>query len=295
MSGTPVQVGCCEVQTKDPSEIVGPLDDIIQAMAGLHGLDVSRYDETFLRKAIAKRLVVTGMETLAAYCEHLPGSRAEAEAIFGSLRVNHSEFFRNPLSFAVLEQLVFPGLVEAKKKSGDIRIWSAGCAGGQEAWSVAMLLDEIIGANPPAYRVFATDLDGPDISFAQAGVYSAEALGNVRLQHMNKYLCRQGDSFAIAPLLRAHVDFSAYDLLDGSSSSPPASIYGGFDLILCCNLLFYYRPEARKRILDKFSRALAPGGYFVTGEVERTTVSGHRGFRALLPPAAVFRKTNVSP
>lgn len=235
------------------------------------------------------------MEPLAAYCEHLSGSPAEAEAFFCSLRVNHSEFFRNPLSFVVLEQLVFPGLVEARKKSGEIRIWSAGCAGGQEAWSVAMLLDDLIGSKPPAYRIFATDLDGPDISFARAGVYSAEALGNVRLRHMNKHLLRQGDSFAIAPRLRPHVDFSAYDLLDGSSSSPAVSIYGGFDLILCCNLLFYYRPEVRWRILEKVGRALVPGGYFVTGEVEGAMISGHKGFRALLPSAAVFRKTNVSP
>lgn len=280
---------------KDLSKIIGPLDDIVRTMAGSHGFDISRFDEAFLRKAIAKRMEVVGIEPLAAYGEHLAKSATEAEAFLDSLRVNHSEFFRNPLSFAVLEQLVFPGLVEAKKKSGDIRIWSAGCAGGQEAWSVAMLLDDLMGMPPTAYRIFATDLDGPDISFARAGVYSAEALGNVRLKHMNKHLSRQGDSFAIVPRLRAHVDFSAYDLLDSSSSSPPASIYGGFDLILCCNLLFYYRPEARRLILDKVSRALAPGGYFVTGEVESAIVLGHRGFRAVLPPAAVFRKTNVSP
>ncbi len=282
---------------KDPSKIIGPLGDIIQAMTESHGLDVSRYDEAFLGQAISKRLAASGIATLAAYGEHLAKSASEAEAFFGSLHVNHSEFFRNPLSFAVLEQLIFPGLVEAKKKSGDIRIWSAGCAGGQEAWSIAMLLDEISQAQtqPLSYRIFATDLDETNLSLARAGIYSEEALGKVRLQHMSKYLFRQGDSFAIAPRLRAHVDFSPYDLLDGSSSSPSASIYGGFDLILCCNLLFYYRPEGRRRILDKFSRALAPGGYFVTGEVERTTVSGHKGFRALLPPAAVFRKTNVSP
>lgn len=236
-----------------------------------------------------------GIKTLQAYGDHLTASRAEAQVFFGSLRVNHSEFFRSPLSYAVLEQVVLPGLVEAKKKSGDIRIWSAGCAGGQEPWSVAMLLDDIAGAQAIAFRIFATDHHGPDISFAQAGVYSVEALGNVRLQHLGRHLLPQEDMFAIAPRLRATVDFSAHDLLDDSSSSPPASIYGGFDLILCCNLLFYYRPEAKRRILDKISRALVPGGYFVTGEAERATVLEHKGFRPLLPTAAVFRKTEVSP
>jgi chemotaxis methyl-accepting protein methylase len=277
---------------KDSSKIIGPLDDIIQAMAGPHGLDISRYEEAFLRKTIAKRMAATGGGTVAAYGERVAGDRAEAEMFFYSLRIDHSDFFRNPLTFAVLGQLILPGLVEAKKKSGgEIRVWSAGCASGQEAWSLAMLIEEL--AEPAPYRIFATDLAEPE--FARAGVYSAEAVGNVRARHLREYFSRQGESFSVIPRLRERVDFSAYDLLDGSSASPAASIYGGFDLILCCNVLFYYRKEARLDILDKASRALSPSGYFVTGEVERAMVSEHREFFAVLPPAAVFRMSNVSP
>ena len=292
LSGTFAQIDCQQVQIKDPSKITGPLDDIMQAMAGSHGFDVSRYEDAFLRKAIAKRLAATGGGTVAAYGERLAGDRAEAEKLFYSLRIDHSDFFRNPLTFAVIEQVVLPALVEAKKKSGgEIRVWSAGCASGQEAWSLAMLLEELAG--PAPYRIFATDLAEPDM--ARAGVYSAEAVGNVRARHLREYFSRQGESFSVVPRLRARVDFSAYDLLDSSSASPAASIYGGFDLILCCNLLFYYRQEARRRILDKICHAVSSGGYFVTGEVERAMVSEHRELLAVLPPAAVFRMTNVSP
>jgi chemotaxis protein methyltransferase CheR len=276
----------------DPSTITRPLDDIIQAMEASHGLDISRYEEAFLRKTIAKRMAATGGGTVAAYVERLAGDRAEAEMFFYSLRIDHSDFFRNPLTFAVLGQLILPGLVEAKKKSGgEIRVWSTGCASGQEAWSLAILLEELAG--PVPYRIFATDLAEPE--FARAGVYSTEAVGNVRTRHLREYFSRQGESFSVVPRLRERVDFSAYDLLDGSSSSPAASIYGGFDLILCCNVLFYYRKESRQRILDKVGRALSPGGYFVTGKVERGMVSEHRKFLAVLPQAAVFRMTNVSP
>ncbi len=276
------------MQTKAPSKIVGPLDDIIRAMAGSHGLDVSRYEETFLRTTISKRMAATGSTTLATYGEHLEKSASEAGMLFRALRIDHSEFFRNPLTFAVIEQLILPGIAEHKKKSGgEIRVWSAGCATGQEAWSLAILLEEL--AVPVPYRIFATDLADPDV--ARAGVYRAEAVGNVRSRHLTKYFSKQGDEFSIVPRLREWVDFSAYDLLDSSSMCPTASIYGGFDLILCCNVLFYYRPEARQRILDKANCALSSGGYFVTGEVERTMVSGHREFRAVLPPAAVFRMT----
>jgi chemotaxis methyl-accepting protein methylase len=285
-------IECRLVQTQDPSKIVGPLDVIIRAMAGSHGFDISRYEDAFLRTTISRRLAASGSTTLATYGEYLVNSASEAGRLLRSLRIDHSEFFRNPLTFTVIEQLVLPALVEKNKKSGgEIRVWSAGCAGGQEAWSLAILLGELAG--PVPYRIFATDLSDPDV--ARAGVYSAEAVGNVRTRHLTRYFSRQGESFSIVPRLRERVDFSAYDLLDSSSASPAASIYGGFDIILCCNVLFYYRPEARQRILDKVSRALSPGGYFVTGEAEKAMVAGHREFRAVLQPAAVFQTTDVSP
>jgi len=272
--------------------IAGPLDEITRVFAEAHGLDISRYEEAFLRKTISKRMAATGAETIAAYGGKVAGDRAEAEMFFYSLRINHSEFFRNPLTFAVIEQLILPGLVKVKKESGgEIRVWSAGCASGQEAWSLAILLEELAGPVPS--RIFATDLADPGV--ARAGVYGAEAVGNVRSRHLREYFSRQGESFSVVPRLRARVDFSACDLLDRSSASPAASIYGGFDLILCCNLLFYYRQEARHQILDKICQALSPGGYFVTGEVEKDMVQGHKGFRAVMSPAAVFEKPKGSP
>ena len=277
----------------DPSELVGPLDEVIRVSAEAHGQDISRYEDAFLRKMIAKRTAATGIQDMAAYGEHLEKFPAEAEIFFRSLRINHSDFFRNPLSFAVLEQVVLPGLVDAKKKSGgrEIRVWSAGCAAGQEAWSLAMLLEGLTGSQEgPSYRLLATDLDGPDLTLARAGVYGAEAVGNIRTRHLNDYFSRRGDSFSIVPPLRARADFSVYDLLDGSSGSPAAGIYGDFDLILCCNVLFYYRAEARRHILDKICHALSPGGYFVTGEVERGISLAYSGLRAMAPPAAVFQK-----
>jgi chemotaxis methyl-accepting protein methylase len=281
-----------EGMKSDSPEIDGTLDEIIRVFSEAHGLDISRYEEVFLRKTISKRMAASGVGTIADYTGKVAGDRAEAGVFFRALRIGHSEFFRNPLTFAVIAQLVLPGLVEAKKRfGGEIRVWSAGCASGQEAWSLAILLDELTG--PVPYRIFATDLADPGL--ARAGVYSAEAVGNVRARHLREYFSRQGESFSVVPRLRERVDFSAYDLLDRSSASPAASIFGGFDLILCCNLLFYYRQEARRHILNKICHALSPGGYFVTGEVERGMVQGHKGLRAVMSPAAVFERPNVSP
>ncbi|MEI7947058.1 MAG: protein-glutamate O-methyltransferase CheR [bacterium] len=278
---------------KDPQNS-RQLDTLIQSMEQSHGLDVSAYEGTFLRQTIDRRRAEMGGLTVEAYCECLAGSRAEAEAFYRSLRVGYSEFFRDPLTFALLEQQILPALIAENREAErtELRVWSAGCAAGQEAWSVAILLDGLCGSGHAMlpYRIFATDVSEADLTCARNGIYNDDSVGNIRLKHLQTCFSHHADTYAIVPRLRARVDFSHYDLLDEHSVCPPVSLYGDFDLIFCCNLLFYYRPELRQRILDKFCSALAPGGYFVTGETEKGFVSEHQWLCAVTPSGTVFKK-----
>ena len=271
------------------------MDEIIRVMGRTHGRDISHYDPLFLVKSIEKRFAATGIKSAAAYSSFLEQNSAEAEVFFDSLRITYSEFFRNPLTFALLEQLILPGLAEEKKKAGrpEIRVWSAGCAAGQEAYSIAMLLDELADdrGNAVAFRIFGTTRSAVELASARQGVYDSAALRNVRLKHIHKYFHLKGESYRIIDGLRDRVDFSLYDLLDECSVCPPASIYGDFDLVICSNLLFYYRPDIRQLILEKVYRALTLGGYLSTGEAEREIVAKHEGLRAVVSPSAVFQKT----
>ncbi len=270
------------------------LDEAIAALTRLHRLDVSIYDSNFLAKSLEKRRVAAEYETVSAYLERLTQSPAEADIFLRSLNINHSAFFRNPLTFALLEQLILPALVDAKKKSGQtgIRIWSAGCAAGQEAWSIAILLEQLAVAReqPIPYSIIATDVSNEALALARRGIYSATEVQNTPLKHTRTYFSVRGESYEIIAALRERVDFSFYDLLDENSSSPAASIYGDFDLVICSNLLFYYRSEIRQRILDKVCGAVNSGGYFVTGEAERDIVAKQETLRAVMPFAAVFQK-----
>jgi chemotaxis protein methyltransferase CheR len=272
-----------------------PLDGVVAVLQAAHGFDVSCYGAAFLAQSLRRRQEGSPGCSDADYLERLAADPAEAGALVGSLRVGYSEFFRDPLAFALLERPILPALAEqrARDGGGEIRVWSAGCAAGQEAWSVAILLEELSAAQGRAvpYRVFATDVAEPDLDAARAGVYGAEAVGNVRARHVRAYFSRQGESYAVVPALRERVDFSVHDLLEQCTNCPPASIYGDFDLVLCCNVMLYYRPEMQRFILDKVRGSLAPGGYLVTGETERQIVEGAGGFRALAPPPAVFRAT----
>jgi len=268
-----------------------PLAQIIALTREAHGRDLALFDEAFLAKALQRRLAGAGLAVWPAYLERLAQDGTEAQALFASLNIGYSEFFRDPLAFALLEQVILPGLLQQSGQAG-LRIWSAGCAAGQEAWSIAILLDEQNAerGQPQPFRVFATDSVEAVLVQAREGVYEAASVQQLRLKHLHRYFTVRGDAYSISPALKARVDFSVFDLLAQGTSSPVAAIYGDFDLVLCCNLLFYYRPEVRQRILDKIVRALCPGGYCVTGVAEREIIARQTGLHAVAPPAAVFQK-----
>jgi chemotaxis methyl-accepting protein methylase len=231
----------------------------------------------------------------AAYRDCLRENRTEAESLLDSLRITYSEFFRNPLTFALLEQRVLPALIERKALTGEeIRIWSAACAAGEEPYSIAILLDQIASATGKAIpaRIFATDIGEEGLATARVGSYNASALRNVTLKHLQDCFTSRGDRYCILPRLRENIHFSAYDLLDERTSCPPSSIFGEFDLIFCNNMLFYYRVEIRSFLIAKLQRCMAPEGYLASGEAEREIVGTASGLRAVFPYAAIFTRRN---
>ncbi len=270
------------------------LHQAVSVMLRAHGLDVAGYDAAFLEKTVEERRAATGTGTPESYVQLLEDSRAEGERLFQALRVIYSEFFRNPLTWAALERLVLPGLADALVRSGrsELRIWSAGCAAGQEAYSVAMLLDAMRSSpdGPVPYRVFATDRSPESLARAPSGTYGAAALGNVPLKHLRGSFTREGESYTVVPRIRERVSFSAHDLLEAGTATPPASIYGDFDLVLCCNVLLYYRPESRRAILERLHGAVAAGGFLVTDDTEATMAADAGGFLMMDAPAPIFRR-----
>jgi len=272
-----------------------PLAQIITVMQDAHGRDLSLFDETFLTKSLLRLLEATTLANWPAYADGLMQDYAEAEALYQSLHIDYSEFFRDPLVFALLEQVILPRLAQQSGQAG-LRVWSAGCAAGQEAWSIAILLEEQNAEReqPVPFRIFATDSVEAVLAEAREGIYDAAPMQQLRLKHLGKYFTVTGDRYRISPALKSRVDFSVFDLLAEGTTSPVAAIYGDFDLVFCCNLLFYYRPAVRQRILDRIVRALRPGGYCVTGAAEREIVARQPGLKAVAPPAAVFQKRSTS-
>jgi len=270
------------------------MEEIGRVIHETYGIDISRYDDSFLMDSVKVRLAETGKKSLRDYSEYLAADRDEATRLTASLKNTYSEFFRNPLTFAYLEQVVIPLLAGMKKKGsgGEIRVWSANCAVGQEPYSLAMILDEFADGSLQKVlcRVFATDIDKEALVAAQKGIFHSHSLGNISMKRFLKYFSGQNEPFRISQELKEYIDFSVFDLLSEEGSCPPPSVYGNFDIILCCNILFYYKPLYRQRILMKINHCLASGGFLVTSETERAILK-ENNYREVFVNSAIFRKS----
>lgn len=260
-----------------------------------YGMDISMFDKSFVNKTILQQIEVTGCADITEYGRFVAENKKEAEKIKSMLQVSYSEFFRNTFTFSVLESIVLPRILFNKQnsKSKEIRIWSAACAGGQEPYSLAIILENLKVQNQKiSYRIFGTDQDENQLSWARKGQYSKESVANVRQKHLEKWFTKAGNSFAVVPGLKKHCEFYVFNLL-GEHSSPPESIYGEFDLVICANILFYYNKEFQKKIIDKITHSLADNGFLVVGEPEREILISY-GLKEIYPYTAIFKLKNLN-
>ncbi|MEI7829789.1 MAG: CheR family methyltransferase [Prolixibacteraceae bacterium] len=272
------------------------ISEIVDLLRVSYETDVSGFDKSFVEKSIDRRLVFHNNLPIKDYLPFLRINPEEGQQLLDSLHISYSEFFRNPLTFAYLEQFVLPQLrnQKLKEKNTEIRIWSAACASGQEAYSIAILLDELNQQSTKKinYRIFATDNNPGELLKAKNGIFDFSALQKITLCRAQKYFIKKNDSYSISQTISQRVDFSLFDLLTDQRSSPAPSIYGNFDLVICSNVLFYYMPVARKRMIEKIGKTLALGGFLVTGETEREFLQ-KSNYQEVYMNSAIFQKNVI--
>lgn len=192
----------------------------------------------------------------------------------------------------MLEKIIFSNILLKKtnSKRKEIRIWSAACSSGQETYSLAMLLKEFKNGEGEEinFRIFATDCSETVVNEARKGEFRMESLTNLSLKRINQWFTKKGDIYTVKPELKANIDFSVFDLLNEELSSPPSSIFGNFDLVICANLLFYYKPDSQKKIIEKVMQCLTKGGFLMSGETERSILMQHQ-LVEVYPQSAIFQ------
>ncbi len=241
---------------------------ILTQLRNRTGRDFGGYKKSTVLRRIARRSQVTGNRSLQEYLEQLERTPAEARSLLKDLLISVTSFFRDPEAFDALDRDVVPTLFR-EAASGEIRVWIAGCATGEEAYSVAMLLLEHAEAlrSGPRIQVFATDLDEEAIAFAREGLYAGAVAADVGEERTRRFFDREGTYLRVKRSLREHILFSVHDLL----RDPP---FSRLDMVACRNLLIYLERGLQGRVLDLFRYALRPDGFLFLGESESMPEGG---------------------
>ena len=280
-----------EEEASKPSDQIGDAERlaICTILSRELGHDFAGYKEkTFLRR-VQRRMQVLGMAEIATYIERLQRDRSEALMLFRDLLIGVTSFFRDAETFEALRTVVVPRLFHGKGADGNVRVWVPGCATGEEAYSIAILLSEFaagLGSAAPRIQVFATDIDEAAISTARAGRYPSSLMSAISPAHLERFFVVSGDgAYTVAKQVRELCTFSAHSL----TRDPP---FSRIDLVSCRNLLIYLDSDLQAAIIPAFHYALVPEGILLLGSAE--TVSRHENlFEALDRAHRIFRRRDT--
>lgn len=271
---------------RSPTPDQEALQSILAQVRARTQTDFSKYKPSTVLRRIRRRMQLHHKELLADYLDFLRSDPKEATLLAEEFLITVTQFFRDAEVFGHLEKEVVPALFEEKTASDNIRVWSVGCATGEEAYSVAMLLLERAGrmAAPPHIEIFASDLHEPSLRRARDGLYPDTIEANVSPERLRRFFVKEENNYRIRPELREVIVFAGHNLL----RDPP---FSRIDLIICRNLLIYLQRDLQHDVIDLFHYALNPGGLLLLGpseSIDRTAL-----FQAECKPLCIYRRRNV--
>ncbi|WP_176477815.1 CheR family methyltransferase, partial [Mesorhizobium sp. WSM3866] len=265
-------------------EVAEQLSRIAALLRMRTGHDFSGYKDNTILRRIQRRMQVLQIDDPTAFYERLRDEPQQVDLLFQDLLIGVTSFFRDPQAFNALERFVVPKLFEGRKPDETIRVWVPGCATGEEAYSIAMLLRENAprGAASPKLQIFATDIDERALEVARAGRYPATVASDITPKRLKEFFSREDGTYRVSAELREACLFSAHNLL----RDPP---FSKLDLIACRNLLIYMGPELQEKIIPIFHYALRNNGYLFLGSSENVTRHA-RLFSTIDKPTRIFQK-----
>ncbi|WP_411382659.1 CheR family methyltransferase [Pseudomonas sp. L7] len=274
----------------DPAASDPLLDEILLTLQGETGHDFSHYKRATVLRRLERRLHVTGQTELAGYLDFLQHHPEESRALLADMLIGVTNFFRDREAFEALQRHVMPGLVNkdaSEESAHEVRLWSAGCSTGEEAYSLAMLVTEQLAVEQRSaqVQVFATDLDERAINIGRAGRYPDAIATDVSAARLRQFFIKEDQHLRVRKEIREKVLFARHNLL----SDPP---FSQLDLIVCRNLLIYLDREVQRDILRLFHFALRPGGHLFLGSSESTDLAADL-FVAVDKRNRIFRAREV--
>jgi len=250
--------------------ISDPLDDVLSMLKHSHGTDFLQYKDATINRRIERRAYMRGIESIDDYRDYLSTDQGELEELYADLLIEVTEFFRDQAAFEVLEKSVIPKLIDDLPENGMLRVWVPGCASGEEAYSIAILLLEYARKSGKVVplKIMATDIHIRSMSKASAGIYDELALKKVPNDIIERYFDRADGQAQIKKYLRNMVFFSTHDV----TGDPP---FTRIDLIGCRNLLIYLKEQAQEKVMGLLHFSLRKDGYLFLGPSEHIGAIAH--------------------
>src|SRR6266542_3893796 len=238
---------------------------ILALLRRVTGVDFSLYKTNTLRRRIRRRMILNKLDGLDEYAKYLREHAAEVENLYQDILINVTSFFRNPETFEVLKEKIFPRIVEHRAPDEPVRIWVVGCSTGEEAYSVAMAFTEFAGegADHIPVQIFATDINQKGVERARAGLYPKNIAEDVSPDRLRRFFTEAEGGYRVSKPLRDMCVFARQNII----ADPP---FSRMDLISCRNLLIYLEPVLQKQILPLLHYALKPAGVLWLGSSETT-------------------------
>ena len=270
----------------DENEKLKGLQDIIDLLESEGGNHFGAYKKTTLLRRVERRMGLNHIGRIADYMEWLQEKPEEIALLSKDMLISVSSFFRDPEAFEELRQKVVVPLIQEKNDNNPLRVWVPGCATGEEAYSVAMLLREELTAAEKncTIQLFASDVDSEAVRFAREGIYPESIAADVSEERLNQFFIKQDDgTYAVTKALRESIIFSVQNLI----TEPP---FSKLDFISCRNVLIYIETIIQRRIISLFAFALRPGGYLFLGKSDG--IAGQGGlFTTVSQKWRVYRRS----
>jgi two-component system CheB/CheR fusion protein len=271
------------------SQLNSDFEAVLLYLKESRGFDFTGYKRASLARRVRRRMSQVGIEGFSEYIDHLQVNADEFNALFNTILINVTSFFRDPESWEYLRTELVPVLQAERAPDHQVRIWSAGCASGEEAYTLAMVFAEAIGTERFSQRVkiYATDVDEDALAQARQAVYPESAIENVPPDMVETYFERHNGQYVFRKDLRRSVIFGRNDLVQDAPISR-------IDLLVCRNTLMYFNAETQSKILGRLHFALSPRGMLFLGKAEML-LSHTRIFDAFDLKRRVFRRAAVTP
>ncbi len=240
-----------------------PLDEVFRLLRDQFGLDFSLYKTSTVSRRVLRRVELQASADLGEYVEKLRSDPQELSSLYRDLLIGVTRFFRDPEAFQHLEEIAVPEILSRVPEGEEVRAWVAGCATGEEAYSLAMILHERLTAEgrPVQVKILATDVHRASLDHASAGIYGEDQLEHVSEARRKRYFLRRHGRYQVAQEIRQLVVFAPHNM---TKDAPFSKMH----LVTCRNVLIYFEPLAQRTVLSLFHFGLAPGGILFLGASE---------------------------